>query len=257
MNRQNGTLRVFLSNLAADQYVEVSNLGAPQDAFDLEKREDSLMGLRTEGRLLDVRYSIHSLIALPCNIGLTHSSSAILEAEDHNPKLPEFSSVLKPVIVDLRRDPHLYFRAKPDRQESYEYRGYHLLVHTRSPFNTISSRRIPVVIEYTVKVDKEYNPTPASHKIGHFFIPTPTFTENELPDQTGKVHIVTGGYVRCGFQLVRFLYQKNAVIYVAGRSKDKADLAIKELKAEFPTSTGRLHFLRLPHFLNPSGKQSC
>ncbi|KAJ3051081.1 hypothetical protein HK097_007944 [Rhizophlyctis rosea] len=76
-----------------------------------------------------------------------------------------------------------------------------------------------------------------------FFIPTPTFTENELPDQTGKVHIVTGGYVGCGFQLVRFLYQKNAVIYVAGRSKDKADLAIKELKAEFPTSTGRLEFL--------------
>ncbi|KAJ3037600.1 hypothetical protein HDV00_001488 [Rhizophlyctis rosea] len=76
-----------------------------------------------------------------------------------------------------------------------------------------------------------------------FNLPPPTFTETHLPDQSGKVHIVTGGYTGCGLELVRFLYQKNATIYVAGRTEQKALKAIEGLKAEFPNSTGRLEFL--------------
>ncbi|KAJ3053587.1 hypothetical protein HK097_003914 [Rhizophlyctis rosea] len=78
-----------------------------------------------------------------------------------------------------------------------------------------------------------------------FWIPAPTFTETELPDQTGKIHIVTGGYAGCGFQLVRFLYQKNATVYVAGRSKEKADSAIRQIMEEFGGSKGRLEFLKV------------
>jgi short-subunit dehydrogenase involved in D-alanine esterification of teichoic acids len=40
------------------------------------------------------------------------------------------------------------------------------------------------------------------------------------------VHIVTGGYAGCGYELSKIFYQKNATVYIAGRSKDKADKAI-------------------------------
>ena len=61
----------------------------------------------------------------------------------------------------------------------------------------------------------------------------------------GKVHIVTGGYVGCGYELTKMLYENNATVYVAGRSKDKGDRAINAMKQEFPNSKGRLEFLML------------
>ena len=76
-----------------------------------------------------------------------------------------------------------------------------------------------------------------------FFIPKPTFTEKELPDQSGRVSIVTGGYAGCGKELSKILYGKNGTVYVAGRSKDKADNAIAEIKRAHPSSDGRLEFL--------------
>jgi len=78
-----------------------------------------------------------------------------------------------------------------------------------------------------------------------FFIPKPNLTEKNLPDQTGKVHIVTGGYAGCGLELVKILYQHNATIYVAGRSKEKAGKSIQAVKAAFPDSKGRLEFLKV------------
>ena len=78
-----------------------------------------------------------------------------------------------------------------------------------------------------------------------FFIPTPTLTEKNLPDQIGRVFIVTGGYVGCGRELAKILYQRNGTVYLAGRTKAKGDTAIKDLKAEYPKSTGRLEFLQL------------
>ncbi|KAJ4009605.1 short-chain alcohol dehydrogenase [Fusarium irregulare] len=76
-----------------------------------------------------------------------------------------------------------------------------------------------------------------------FRIPPPTLTENNLVDQTGKVHIVTGGYAGCGQELVKILYQKNATIYVAGRSESKALESISDIKDRYPSSKGRLEFL--------------
>lgn len=95
-----------------------------------------------------------------------------------------------------------------------------------------------------------------------YFIPKPTFTDKELPDQFGKVrvlannyfgftymvkqvHIITGGYAGIGYELAKILYSKNATIYVAGRSASKAEGRIASIKSEFPNSKGRVEFLFL------------
>ncbi|KAK3192323.1 short-chain alcohol dehydrogenase [Lecanicillium sp. MT-2017a] len=78
-----------------------------------------------------------------------------------------------------------------------------------------------------------------------FFIPKPSLDETNLPDQTGKVHIVTGGYSGVGEALTGILYDKNAVVYVAGRSQDKADESIAAIKNKYPNSKGRLEFMRV------------
>ncbi|MCJ1307887.1 hypothetical protein MMC25_001535 [Agyrium rufum] len=78
-----------------------------------------------------------------------------------------------------------------------------------------------------------------------FFLPKPTLTEENLPDQTGKVFIVTGGYTGCGYELTRMLYEKNGTIYVAGRSPNKGASAIEQLKKTVPNSKGRIEFLKL------------
>ncbi|EMC96827.1 hypothetical protein BAUCODRAFT_34224 [Baudoinia panamericana UAMH 10762] len=78
-----------------------------------------------------------------------------------------------------------------------------------------------------------------------FFIPAPTFTENDLPSQAGRVFIVTGGYTGVGKELSSMLYQKNGTVYLAGRSKDKADAAIADIQKAHPSSDGRVEFLKL------------
>ncbi|KKY26120.1 putative short-chain dehydrogenase [Diplodia seriata] len=75
------------------------------------------------------------------------------------------------------------------------------------------------------------------------WIANPPFTEKELPDQRGKVHIVTGGYSGVGLELVKILYAKNATVYVAGRSADKASAAIATVKEA--GGGGRVEFLQL------------
>ncbi len=78
-----------------------------------------------------------------------------------------------------------------------------------------------------------------------FFIPKPTLTEQNLPDQSGRVFIITGGYAGCGKELAKIVYSKNGTVYVAGRSQGKADAAIEEIKKAHPSSDGRLEFLKV------------
>jgi hypothetical protein len=52
-----------------------------------------------------------------------------------------------------------------------------------------------------------------------WFPPTPTFTDRNMPEQNGKVFIVTGGNSGVGYALVNFLYSTGATIYMATRSK--------------------------------------
>ena len=78
-----------------------------------------------------------------------------------------------------------------------------------------------------------------------FFIPKPPITEKNVSDQTSRVHLITGGYTGCGKELARILYNANAEVWIAGRSKEKADAALAHIKSTSPSSKGSLHFLQL------------
>lgn len=77
-----------------------------------------------------------------------------------------------------------------------------------------------------------------------FFIPSPALTENNVPDQSGRVHLITGGYSGCGKELARILYAANADVWIAGRSEERAEAAIQEIR-ETPNSKGSIQFLYL------------
>ncbi|KAF2186589.1 NAD(P)-binding protein [Zopfia rhizophila CBS 207.26] len=65
-----------------------------------------------------------------------------------------------------------------------------------------------------------------------FWPPAPKFTEKDVPDQEGKVYIVTGASAGVGKELVKLLYSLNAK-------------SISSIISTFPRSRGRLHFLRI------------
>ncbi|KAK3354089.1 hypothetical protein B0T25DRAFT_225420 [Lasiosphaeria hispida] len=73
----------------------------------------------------------------------------------------------------------------------------------------------------------------------------PPLTEKNLPDQAGKVFIVTGGSGGLGKELVDILYQHNGRVYIAARSEAKTSAVITELQAKHPGSQGQLAFLPL------------
>ncbi|KAI1498029.1 hypothetical protein F5X99DRAFT_412492 [Biscogniauxia marginata] len=79
--------------------------------------------------------------------------------------------------------------------------------------------------------------------MSQMFPPCPKFTEKDIPDQTGKVHIVTGGASGVGFELSRILYRKNATVYIAARSTEKINKAISTIKKEYGNSLGMLNSL--------------
>lgn len=54
----------------------------------------------------------------------------------------------------------------------------------------------------------------------------------DMPDLTGKVIIVTGGNTGIGKHTIRALLNKNAKVYMASRSKERAEKAIADLKQE-------------------------
>ncbi|KAJ3554361.1 hypothetical protein NM688_g3147 [Phlebia brevispora] len=65
--------------------------------------------------------------------------------------------------------------------------------------------------------------------------PNPTFSTEQIPDLTGRVVIVTGGNTGVGKETVKALLQHNAKVYLAARSKERAEAAIADLK----TATGK------------------
>ncbi|KAG5297429.1 short-chain dehydrogenase [Histoplasma ohiense] len=77
------------------------------------------------------------------------------------------------------------------------------------------------------------------------FPPRPLFTEKSLPDLQGKVYIVTGSNTGVGKALAQILFSKNARVYIAARSEEKANKAIGEISQANPNSTGELAFLSL------------
>ncbi|KAH6717446.1 hypothetical protein BKA61DRAFT_323180 [Leptodontidium sp. MPI-SDFR-AT-0119] len=81
--------------------------------------------------------------------------------------------------------------------------------------------------------------------ISQMFPPAAKFTETNVPDQTGKVFIVTGSSSGVGKELAQILYSHNAKVYVAARSSEKASKAIESIKAAFPNSKGEIEYLHL------------
>ncbi|KDR82951.1 hypothetical protein GALMADRAFT_238648 [Galerina marginata CBS 339.88] len=60
--------------------------------------------------------------------------------------------------------------------------------------------------------------------------PKSQFTVDDIPDLTGKVIIVTGANTGVGKETAKALLAHNAKVYVAARSQEKAEKAIKDLK---------------------------
>ncbi|KAH0372771.1 NAD(P)-binding protein, partial [Aureobasidium melanogenum] len=77
------------------------------------------------------------------------------------------------------------------------------------------------------------------------WIPNPELTEKNLPNQAGRVFIVTGGYAGIGYELTKILYQHDGTVYVAGRSEDKGNKAIAEIRKAVPDSKGKLVFMHV------------
>ncbi|KAH8590971.1 short-chain dehydrogenase-like protein [Bisporella sp. PMI_857] len=75
--------------------------------------------------------------------------------------------------------------------------------------------------------------------------PAPTFTEEHISKQDGKVFIITGGNQGVGLELIKILYPTGAKIYMASRSKDRAEEAIKTVITSDPSGASRLKFLHL------------
>lgn len=83
-------------------------------------------------------------------------------------------------------------------------------------------------------------------RIGIFsqiFPPKPTWTTADVPDQAGKVVIITGGSGGIGQETARVLLSKGAKVYIAARSQEKSQKAIDELKKE--TGNESVFFLKL------------
>ncbi|KAI1323656.1 retinol dehydrogenase 12 [Xylariaceae sp. FL0255] len=75
--------------------------------------------------------------------------------------------------------------------------------------------------------------------------PAPKLTEVNLPDQAGKVFIVTGATSGVGKALARILYGANGKVYITARSEEKANTTIAELKKQRLQSKGQLTYLHL------------
>ncbi|KAL2024733.1 hypothetical protein VTK56DRAFT_6934 [Thermocarpiscus australiensis] len=75
-------------------------------------------------------------------------------------------------------------------------------------------------------------------QLSQFFPPKPAFGEADIGPQTGRVFLVTGGASGIGFELSKTLYKKGARVYIAGRSKENAEQAIKTIKSDVPSSEG-------------------
>ena len=74
---------------------------------------------------------------------------------------------------------------------------------------------------------------------------TSKWTANDMPDQTGKVAIVTGANSGLGFETTRGLARKNATVIMACRDLKKGEAALEKIKREFPAARVELMQLDL------------
>ena len=68
---------------------------------------------------------------------------------------------------------------------------------------------------------------------------------NDIPDQTGRVAIVTGANTGIGLETARRLAQRGAQVVLACRSREKGQAALESIRAGNPAGTARLELLDL------------
>lgn len=71
------------------------------------------------------------------------------------------------------------------------------------------------------------------------------WTENNIPDQTGRIVIVTGANSGLGYETTRALAQKNATVIMACRNLTKGEKALKDVMAHAPNADVKLMQLDL------------
>ncbi|KAK8103122.1 short-chain dehydrogenase [Apiospora sp. TS-2023a] len=84
-------------------------------------------------------------------------------------------------------------------------------------------------------------------QLSQLFPLNPSSPRRTSPTYTAKqVYFITGANTGVGKELARMLYAKNATVYLAARSEDKARRAIEEIRQNSPlSSTGKLVFIQL------------
>ena len=69
------------------------------------------------------------------------------------------------------------------------------------------------------------------------------WNDEDIPDQTGKIVIVTGANSGTGFAATRILSRKGAHVIMACRNEVKANKALESIKSENPDAS--LEFIKL------------
>lgn len=82
------------------------------------------------------------------------------------------------------------------------------------------------------------------------FPPAGPLTEANLPNQAGKVFVVTGGSNGLGYELSRQLYGAGGKVYIFTRSKERTESAISKIKAHYEAKDagkqrGSLEFIHM------------
>ncbi|TRX97368.1 hypothetical protein FHL15_001646 [Xylaria flabelliformis] len=73
----------------------------------------------------------------------------------------------------------------------------------------------------------------------------PTFTEEHMPELTGKVAIVTGSNTGLGKEVAQILYAKGARVYMMARSETNTKSAMSSIRTAVPESSGELIYIPL------------
>ena len=68
----------------------------------------------------------------------------------------------------------------------------------------------------------------------------PSLTERNLPNQSGRVYLVTGATSGIGRELAQILYSADAKVWITARSQSKAEKTISDIRSRAPNSKGSL-----------------